>query len=224
MKILVVDDERDLSNAITKVLKLEQYEVTQAYDGLEAIDYVSNENFDLIIMDVMMPNLDGISATKHLREKGIQTPILLLTARSLTEDKVQGLDSGADDYLTKPFRFEELKARIRALLRRGTLVSLTLDFCDIKLDPNSFSLIGPKGEARLTNKEYKLLELFIKNKNMFVQTEKIIDSVWDFESDVDVSVVWVFISSLRKHLAKVGSVVEIKSSRGIGYRLEAKND
>lgn len=221
MRILVVEDDKDLSSIITKVLKLEKYEVDQAFDGEEGLDFIHQLEYDLIIMDVMMPKLDGLSVVKQMREENNSTPVLILTARSMVDDKVMGLDSGADDYLTKPFVVKELLARIRALTRRNNNVISSLSYKDITLDPNTYELKS-KDVARLTAKEYKLMEFLIKNQGIFVSTEKIMASVWEYDSDCDVSVIWVFISSLRKHLEKVGSNVTIKASRGIGYRLEDK--
>ena len=223
MKILLVEDEKDLSLSITKLLKIEKYDVEAAFDGKEALDLLKLYQYDLIIMDVMMPKINGIEATKTLRSAGIKTPVLMLTARSMIEDKVMGLDSGADDYLTKPFAAKELLARIRALLRRGDNLVNNLEFADIKLNPNSFELVSGVNSIRLTNKEYKLMELFILNQNTFISGEKILNSIWPNDSAVDISVVWVFISTLRKHLEKLNSKVTIKASRGIGYKLEIAN-
>ena len=221
MRILIVEDDKDLSSAIARVLKIEKMEVDQAYDGEEGLDYIHQCDYDLIIMDVMMPKLDGLSVVRQMREEKNTTPVLILTARSMVDDKVMGLDSGADDYLTKPFAIKELLARIRALTRRNSNILSSLSYKDIILDPNTYELKS-KSSVRLTNKEYKLMEYLIKNQGIFVSTEEIMASVWEYDSDVDVSVIWVFISSLRKHLEKVESNVTIKASRGIGYRLEDK--
>ncbi len=221
MRILIVEDDKDLSSAIARVLKIEKMEVDQAYDGEEGLDYIHQCDYDLIIMDVMMPKLDGLSVVRQMREEKNTTPVLILTARSMVDDKVMGLDSGADDYLTKPFAIKELLARIRALTRRNSNILSSSSYKDIILDPNTYELKS-KSSVRLTNKEYKLMEYLIKNQGIFVSTEKIMASVWEYDSDVDVSVIWVFISSLRKHLEKVESNVTIKASRGIGYRLEDK--
>ena len=221
MRILVVEDDRDLSSVITRYLKIEKYEVDQAYDGEEGLEYIHQLEYDCIIMDVMMPKLDGLSVVRQMREENNSTPVLILTARSMVDDKVMGLDSGADDYLTKPFATKELSARLRALIRRKTNIVSTWTYKDITIDPNTYELKS-KGVAKLTAKEYKLMEFLIKNQGIFVSTDKIMSSVWEYDSDCDVSVIWVFISSLRKHLEKVGSNVTIKASRGIGYRLEDK--
>ena len=218
-RVLVVDDEKSIVKGIRFSLEQDDMHVDCAYDGEEAIDYVKNYSYDLIIMDVMMPKLNGLDATKKIRSMGIPTPIILLTAKSLIDDKVNGLDAGADDYLTKPFQMKELLARIRALLRRGNLVA-SEGFGDFTLDPNTFEIAHDGKSYRLTGKEYKLMELFIRNSNIFLSTERILESIWEYDSDVDISVVWVFISSLRKHLERIGSNVTIKVSRGVGYRLE----
>lgn len=221
MRILIVEDDKDLSSAIARVLKIEKIEVDQAYDGEEGLDYIHQCDYDLIIMDVMMPKLDGLSVVKQIREEKNTTPVLILTARSMVDDKVMGLDSGADDYLTKPFATKELSARLRALIRRKTNIVSTLTYKDITLDPNTYELKS-KGVAKLTAKEYKLMEFLIKNQGIYVSTEKIMSSVWEYDADVDVSVIWVFISSLRKHLEEVNSDLTIKAQRRIGYRLEDK--
>lgn len=221
MRILVVEDDKDLSSVISRVLKMEKYEVDQAFDGEEGLDYIHQLEYDLVIMDVMMPKIDGLTAVKQMRSENISTPVLMLTARSMVDDKVMGLDSGADDYLTKPFVVKELLARIRALTRRNNSILNTYTYKDITLDPNTYELKS-KEAIRLTSKEFKLMEFLIKNQGIFVSTEKILTSVWEYDSDVDVSVIWVFISSLRKHLEASGSTLTIKASRGIGYRLEEK--
>ena len=221
MRILIVEDDRDLSSAISRFLKMEKYEIDQAYDGEEGLEYIHQLEYDLVIMDVMMPKLDGLSAVKQMRDENNSTPVLMLTARSMVDDKVMGLDMGADDYLTKPFAMKELAARIRALTRRGNNVIATLNYKDIILDPNTYELKS-KNNIKLTLTEFKLMEYLIKNQGIFVSTEKIMTSVWDFDSDIDVANIWVNISNLRKHLEASGSNISFKASRGIGYRLEEK--
>ncbi len=222
MKILVVEDDKDLSNAISKSLKIEKYDVECAYNGEECLNLLSLYNYDLIIMDVMMPKINGIEATRILRNKGIKTPILMLTARSMIEDKVMGLDSGADDYLTKPFSLKELFARIRALLRRGNSIITKLEFEDISLNQDTFELQKDNKSIHLTAKEFKLMELFILNQNTYLSSQRIMDSIWENDNDVDISVVWVFISNLRKTLEKLDSKTTILSNRGVGYKLALK--
>lgn len=220
MKILLVEDDKELSKALNKVLELTGYSIDSAFDGLEALEYVDYTSYDLIIMDVMMPKMDGITTVKKIRDKKIATPILILTAKSMIDDKVEGLDSGADDYLIKPFQTKELLARIRALTRRSQVIP-NLEIGNIILDPNNYELKANKA-VKLTNKEYKLMELLIHNKNGYLSSEKIIDSVWDMDEDTDINVIWVFISTLRKKLEFVEADYTIKSLRGVGYHLEER--
>ena len=220
MRLLLVEDERELSQAVKRVLEYHKYSVDVAYDGQQALDMVDPELYDGIIMDVMMPRVDGITAVKRIRERGINTPILMLTAKAEVDDKVLGLDVGADDYLTKPFAVKELLARIRALLRRkGEVAVYTIG--NTTLDPDTFSLKAVS-EVRLSNKEYRLMEYLINNRNSYSSTEKLMENVWDWESDAEINTVWVFVSTLRKKMEAIGSDYTIKASRGIGYRLEQK--
>ena len=220
MRLLLVEDERELSQAISRVLEYHKYTVDVAFDGAQAIDAVKDDEYDGIIMDVMMPKVDGITAVKRIREMGVNTPILMLTAKAEVDDKVLGLDVGADDYLTKPFAVKELLARIRALLRRkGEVAVYTIG--NTTLNPETFTLKA-QGETRLSNKEYRLMEYLINNKNAFSSTEKLMENVWEWESDAEINVVWVFVSTLRKKMEAIGSDYTIKASRGIGYRLEHK--
>ena len=221
MKLLLAEDDKELSNSIVRVLKFNEYDVDQAFDGQEALDYLEYVNYDLLILDVMMPKLDGISVVKRLREKGNNIPVLMLTALGDINDKVNGLDSGADDYLTKPFVIKELMARIRALVRRSDKVILeTSKIGELELDKNNFEIKYKDKSERLTAKEFKLMELLIKNQNMLISTEKIMEEIWDLDSDAEINVVWVFISALRKKLQSINANYEIKAVRGVGYRLE----
>ena len=189
MKLLLVEDERELSQAVKKVLEYHKYDVDCAYDGQQALDMTAKDTYDGIVMDVMMPKVDGITAVKRLRERGDNTPILMLTAKAEVDDKVQGLDVGADDYLTKPFAVKELLARIRALLRRkGEVAVYTIG--NTTLNPETFALKA-LSEVRLSNKEYRLMEYLINNKNSFSSTEKLMENVWDWESEAEINVVWV---------------------------------
>jgi DNA-binding response OmpR family regulator len=198
------------------------YECDQAYDGQEAIDAIEYVKYDVIVMDIMMPKMDGITAVKYIRRTNNHVPIIMLTALSETDDKVTGLDAGADDYLTKPFMVKELLARIRALTRRGDTIVDNKKIGNVILDSQSFEIKTDNKAVRLTNKEYKLMELLIKNKNQILSTERIMDEIWDLESDAEINVVWVFISSLRKKLESIDSNYIIKAVRGLGYRLEEK--
>lgn len=220
MRILFAEDDRDLSNAIKRVLEINKYEVHQVYDGQEALDYVEVCKYDVIILDVMMPKKNGIEVVKALRQMDNHTPVLLLTALSEIDDKVNGLDSGADDYLTKPFQVKELIARIRALSRRSELVYDSYSIGNLTLNPSLFLLSTDEKSVRLTNKEYKLMELFIRNRNALLSTEKIMESVWEFDTEAEINVVWVYISILRKKLEEIKANCRIKAVRGVGYKLE----
>ncbi len=225
MRLLLAEDEKELSNALTAILRHNNYSVDPVYNGMDALNYGLSENYDGIILDIMMPVMDGITALKKLREKGVDTPVLLLTAKSEIEDKISGLDSGADDYLTKPFAMGELLARIRAMTRRKTeFYPNTLSFGNITLSRESFLLSSPTGEQRLGNKEFQVLEMLMANRNMLISTERIMEKVWGFDSEAEINVVWVYISYLRKKLASINANVEIKASRGVGYTLEKKHD
>ncbi len=221
MRILLAEDDKELSNAVTRVLKVSNYDVDQAYDGQEALDYIDYMKYDVIIMDIMMPKMDGITCVKRIREKKCHTPIIMLTAMAETDDKVNGLDAGADDYLTKPFVVKELLARIRALLRRDSTIVDNYSIGNVVLDSQTFEIKNGNKSQRLTAKEYKLMELLIRNKNQIISTERIMDDIWDLDSDAEINVVWVFISSLRKKLEQIDADHMIKAVRGLGYRLEA---
>lgn len=222
MRILFAEDDRELSDAIKRVLEYNKLEVHQVYDGLDALDYLEACKYDVIILDVMMPKMSGIEVAKRMRKNNNHTPVLLLTALSEIDDKVNGLDSGADDYLTKPFAVKELLARIRALGRRSEALCEAYSIGNLILDPLTFELRTHDRSVRLTNKEYKLMELFIRNRNCLLSTEKIMESVWEFETEAEINVVWVFISMLRKKLDKINADYCIKAVRGVGYRLEEK--
>lgn len=219
MRLLLVEDDRELSSAIKRVLEINKYEVDVAYNGLEALEYIQYGDYDSIILDVMMPKLDGIGVVKRMREAGNNTPVLMLTAKAEVDDRVLGLDSGADDYLTKPFAVKELLARIRAISRRKGEVLESYKIGNVTLDSETFEIVA-NSRVRLTTKEYRLMEYLIRNKNVILSTERILDSVWEYDTDVELNVVWVFISSLRKKLEKIGANLTIKSLRGVGYRLE----
>ena len=220
MKILLAEDDKDLAKALGKILILNNYEIDYAYDGIMALDFLNYSSYDLIIMDVMMPNMDGITAIKKIRSIKNMTPILVLTAKDLLDDKIRGLDSGADDYLTKPFQMAELLARIRALTRRSKSIP-TLEIGNIKLLEGDYTIKALES-IKLTNKEYKLMELLIHNKNIYLNSERILEAIWNIDDDIDVNVLFVFICNLRKKLDQIGANYTIKSKRGIGYRLEEK--
>lgn len=222
MKLLLAEDEVDLSAAIKQILEIGGYAVDAVFNGDDALYYAENGSYDGVILDVMMPGFDGITVVKKLREHGYGVPVLILTARAEIDDKVLGLDSGADDYLTKPFAAKELLARVRALTRRKAETLSAVTFGGVTLDPETCELRAAGGSARLTNKEYRLMEYLIRNHNAVLSTERIFGQVWDSEAEAELSVVWVFISALRKKLKNIGAGCEIVAARGVGYRLEEK--
>ena len=222
MKLLLAEDEVDLSAAIKQILEIGGYAVDAVLNGDDALYYAENGSYDGVILDVMMPGLDGITVVRKLREHGYGVPVLILTARAEIDDKVLGLDSGADDYLTKPFAAKELLARVRALTRRKAETLSAVTFGGVTLDPETCELRAAGGSARLTNKEYRLMEYLIRNHNAVLSTERIFGQVWDSEAEAELSVVWVFISALRKKLKNIGAGCEIVAARGVGYRLEEK--
>ncbi|MCQ2485675.1 MAG: response regulator transcription factor [Clostridia bacterium] len=225
MKLLYAEDERELSEAVTDILTYHNYIVDAVYDGESALAYAEVESYDGIILDIMMPKADGLEVLKKLRQKGCTTPVLLLTAKSQIEDKIEGLDMGADDYLAKPFAMGELLARIRAMLRRrDNFVPDILKFGNIALNLSNYNLSSDCGSATLTKLEFQMMELLMRNRGVYYSTEQFFEKIWGYNSDADIGVVWVYISYLRKHLEKLNANVEIKVKRNIGYTLEAKND
>ena len=226
MRILIVEDELHLAEALTQILRKNNYTVDAANDGESGLDNALAGIYDLIILDIMLPKMDGISVLKNIREEGLDTPVILLTAKGEISDKVAGLDSGADDYLAKPFATEELLARIRALSRRkGEIVAdNALTYGDIELNTATLKLSRGSKEVKLTLKESELLEFLILRKNMATSKEMIIEKLWGFDSDVEHNHVEVYISFLRKKLVFLASEVAINTVRGVGYSLEEKNN
>ena len=221
MRILLVEDEKNLSQAIEYILKKNKYIVDAVFNGEDGLDYALSNIYDLIILDIMMPKLDGIQVLKSIRQEKISTPVLFLTAKSTLEDKVIGLDTGADDYLTKPFEIDELLARIRAMLRRkGELLEDNITFKDIKLNHSNYTLYCDKNSVQLPLKEFNIMKIFINNPQNVITKEYLIEKVWGFDSDTDYNNVEVYISFLRKKLLTIGSKVEIKTARGVGYYME----
>ena len=221
MRLLLCEDERSLSRAVEAILRKNNYSVDAVYDGRDALDYIVNGNYDGIILDIMMPVMDGIEVLKKVRSRGITTPILLLTAKSEIEDKVNGLDSGADDYLTKPFDTRELLARIRAMTRGGSArADTTLRLGNITIDLASYELSSPSGSYKLANKEFQMMEMLMRNPKKLMSTEAFMEKIWGFDSDSELSVVWVYISYLRKKLTALGANISIKAHRNAGYYLE----
>ncbi len=220
MRLLLAEDERELSDTIKRVLEYNKYDVDVAFDGESALTLASDFHYDGVILDIMMPKLDGLSVVRAMRASGNNTPVLILTAKAEIDDRVLGLDAGADDYLTKPFAIKELLARIRALTRRNAVAFESYTIGNTTLKCDTFELCVGASKTRLTGKEFKLIEHLIRNKNVILSTERLMESVWGYDSDSEINVVWVFISSLRKKLESVGSNYTIKAVRGLGYRLE----
>jgi len=223
MRILIADDEDDLTNALKAMLTVEHYSVDVVNNGQDALDYALSENYDGIVLDIMMPMMDGLTVLSTLREKGIPTPVLLLTAKSEIRDRIQGLDAGADDYLPKPFAPGEFVARVRALTRRsGTFVAKQLSIGNIALDCTTFDLRCGDNTIRLGNKEFQMIEMLMRQQGRFISTEQFMDRIWGYESQSEQNVVWAYISYLRKKLNAIGSNVRISASRGRGYILEVE--
>ncbi len=222
MRILVVEDEVHLAEALAHLLKKNKYTADSVYNGEDGLDYALSNIYDVIILDLMLPKLDGITVIKELRRRGNDTPVIMLTAKSEISDKVKGLDSGADDYLAKPFNTDELLARVRALGRRRGEVAPTnaLKFADTELDTAALNLKCNGKEINLTLKESELLEYLIRNKNAVLSKDMIIEKLWGFDSEAESNHVEVYISFLRKKLKYVGSSVQIVTIRGIGYSLK----
>lgn len=225
MRILLCEDERELSDALSAILKHNNYSVDQVYDGLEALDYLEADNYDVVILDIMMPKLDGVEVLRRLRTGGSDIPVIMLTAKSQIEDKILGLDSGADDYLTKPFDSSELVARLRAITRRvSTALNSVLTLGNTRLDTASFVLSTEKAEITLTNKEFQMMEYFMLNSGNIISADSFMEKIWGYDSDTEINVVWVYISYLRKKLSSLDSNLKIKVSRNIGYSLVVDGD
>lgn len=223
MRILLAEDEHSLSRAVVALLERNHYSADAVYDGEEALTYLEAGNYDALILDIMMPKLDGLSVLRQLREKGNRIPVLMLTAKGEVDDKVLGLDSGANDYLTKPFSTQELMARIRAMTRNQTAqVSSRLAFGNVTLDQTTFELASPSGSFRLANKEYQMMELLMCNPKQLISSERFLERIWGYDSDVELNVVWGYISYLRKKLTALRADIQIKATRNAGYALEMK--
>ena len=221
MKLLYAEDERAMSEAIQDILEYHNYTVDAVYNGNDALAYAREDRYDGIILDVMMPGMSGFDVLKSLREAGDKTPVLLLTARSEIEDRITGLDLGADDYLPKPFATGELLARIRAMLRRREDFTPDILSCgDLSLNTSNAELRCGTASVVLSKLEFKLLELLMHNQGICLSTEDMLTRVWGYDTDADLGVVWVYISYLRKRLSALNSRVKIKVRRGIGYTLE----
>ncbi|SFE49201.1 DNA-binding response regulator, OmpR family, contains REC and winged-helix (wHTH) domain [Peptostreptococcaceae bacterium pGA-8] len=225
MRLLLCEDERELSAAIAAILKHSNYSVDAVYDGCTALEYLEADNYDCVILDIMMSKIDGIEVLRKIRKNGNKIPVIMLTAKSQLDDKILGLDAGADDYLTKPFESRELLARVRAVTRRGeAMTNSILSMGNVRLDRATFALSTDSGEFVLANKEFQMLEMFMSNPQKIISADIFMDRIWGYETDTEMSVVWVYISYLRKKLSKLNANVEIKVSRNIGYSLVVKGE
>lgn len=221
MRILVADDEPEMTMVLEALLRRENYSVDVVHDGRDALDYGLADNYDCLVLDIMMPKKDGIQVLQALRAQNVSTPVLLLTAKSQVEDRIAGLDSGADDYLPKPFHNGEFLARVRALTRRGQVFTPSvLAAGNIRLDCSTFELRCGGSAIRLGSKEFQMLELLMRQKGRVVTTEQFMERIWGYDSEVEISVVWAYISYLRRKLEAVGADVRISTRRGFGYLLE----
>ena len=221
MRLLLAEDEKSLSKALVTILEYNCFSVDAVYDGEEALDYLTNGNYDGAILDIMMPKMDGIAVLKEFRKTNKTLPVLLLTAKNEVEDRVFGLDCGADDYLGKPFSTKELLARIRAMLRRkGDMADTVLCVSNLTLNRATFELSSLKGVVRLGNKEFQMLEMLMSSKGRVVSSEQFMEKVWGYDSEAEINVVWTYLSFLRKKIAALTDRVNIKVIRNSGYILE----
>ena len=223
MRLLIVEDENDLRNIVKKRLVKEHYSVDACEDGLEAMAYIDMTSYDGIILDIMLPGKDGYEILRELRQREDDTPVLLLTAKDSIEDRVKGLDLGADDYLIKPFAFEELLARIRVLTRSEKQQDNVITLGNISLNTTTCELSSPSGSFLLTNKEYQMMLMFMNNKTQVISAEHFMEKIWDSESDSDISTVWTYISYLRRKLEALKSDYSIATRRNMGYYLKNNN-
>lgn len=224
MRILLAEDEKSLSRAVVALLEKNNYSADAVYNGEDALAYLEAGNYDALILDIMMPKMDGLEVLRRLRQQGNAIPVLMLTARAEVEDKVAGLDTGANDYLTKPFSTAELMARIRAMTRSqaGGQMSSRLTLGNITLDQTTFELSSPTGSFRLANKEYQMMELLLRNPRSLIPTERFLERIWGYDSEVELNVVWVYTSYLRKKLAALQADIQIRAARNAGYCLEER--
>ena len=223
MRLLIAEDDRDIARALTALFEHNHYSTDTVFNGNDAYDYGLTGNYDGMILDIMMPGMDGLEVLRALRGAGIKTPVLLLTAKGEVEDRVCGLDAGADDYLPKPFAASELLARVRAMLRRKeNYQNDTLEFAGMSLNLSTFELSFRSENIRLVSREFQMLQMLMQSPGAVISTEQFMERIWGWESDVEVSIVWVYISNLRKKMDRLGVPVNIKALRGIGYCLEKK--
>lgn len=225
MRLLLAEDEKSLSHALVTILEKSHYSVDAVYDGQEALEYLESEAYDGLILDIMMPKVDGITVLKTIRKQSNKIPVLILSAKSEIEDKVDGLDAGANDYLAKPFDARELLARIRVITRVNTESNDSLiRFGHVTLNRKTYVLKGEKAEFKLANKEFQMMELLMANPHQVLSTDRIFEKIWGYESDTEINIVWVYIAYLRKKLVKMHADIEIKAHRNVGYSVELKEN
>ena len=224
MRILLAEDERSLSKAIVKIFEKNNYSVDAVYNGEDALGYIEAGNYDVIVLDIMMPKLDGFGVLSALRTSGNNIPVLILSAKSEVDDKVLGLDSGANYYLTKPFDTKELLAALRAITRGREETDSRITFGNLLLDRATYELSSPTSSFRLANKEFQMMEMLMSNPHRLIPTERFLEKIWGYDSNAEINVVWVYISYLRKKLLALGASVNIKASRNVGYSLEENEE
>ena len=221
MRLLLAEDEKALAKALKAILERSNYSVDAVYDGEAALEYMAAGNYDGIILDIMMPKKDGLTVLKEIRKKGSKIPVLLLTAKGEVDDKVEGLDAGANDYLTKPFHAKELLARLRAMTRvQMESEDSQLKAGNVILDRATFELTTPKGSIRLANKEYQMMEFLMSNPGHLISSERFFEKIWGYDSEAELNVVWVYLSNLRKKLSSLDADIQIRATRNAGYSLE----
>ena len=221
MRLLLAEDDRDLAEALTVLLEKNQFSVDTVHDGADAYDYACAGNYDAVILDIMMPKMDGIQVLRKLRQDGVSTPVMMLTAKAEKDDRITGFNAGADDYLPKPFEPDELICRVRAMLRRSEDYKPTvLCYGDLQLNPDTGILSCGERTVRLSGREFQVMELFLRSPKVVLSAERIMERVWGWDSEAEINVVWVHISNLRKKLRAIGSGVSISANRGLGYLLE----
>lgn len=223
MKILIAEDDASLRRALVSILQKNNYTVEAVDNGGDAFDYLCSGLYDAAILDIMMPVMDGVSVLVQARKENIATPVLLLTAKSEIDDKIAGLDAGANDYLTKPFDMRELLARLRVLTRKsGVQQNNIISFGNTSLNTQSFELSAPNGSYKLANKEYQTMLLFMRNPRVVISSSRVLENIWDLDSRAEDNTVWTYISYLRRKLEAIGSDVQIRTMRGAGYILEVR--
>ncbi len=221
MRVLIAEDEVSIAKALKIILEKEKYTVDIVHDGQEAFEFITGSIYDVLVLDIMMPRMDGITLLRKIRKLGIATPTLFLTAKAEVEDRVTGLDAGADDYLPKPFATSEFLARVRALTRRSDVYTPALiKYGNVTLDCSRFVIVTDRGETRLNNKEFQLMELFIRHPGQIFSTEHLMDRIWGTDSAAETDVVWTYIGFLRRKLRELSANIEITTIRGAGYTLE----